>query len=99
MSAEYDNENGRYDGMCLPKDAPIDGSHSRHHSGRSTNLFCFSTLQTSLVSLATAALLLAMSLEAIVLAAAPPMDVPMIVTGNLALSYIITPFCITRTAS
>ena len=88
MSAEYDNENGRYDGMCLPKNIPIDNDHSRQYSGRSTNLFCFSQLQTSLASLATAALPLAMSLGAIVLAAVRPMDVPM--TGNLALSWIIS---------
>jgi hypothetical protein len=84
MSAEYDNENSRYDGMCLPKDIPIDNCHSRQHSGRSTNLFFFSQLQTNLASLATAALLLAMSLGAIVLAAVRPMDVPM--SGNFALS-------------
>jgi hypothetical protein len=86
MSAEYDNENSRYDGMCLPKDIAIDNYHSRQHSGRSTNLFCFSQLQTSLASLATAVLLLAMSLGAIVLAAVRPTGVPM--TGNFALWII-----------
>lgn len=90
MSAEYDNENGRYDGMCLPKDIAIDNSLSRQHSGRSTNLFCFSQLQTSLASLATAALLLAMSLGAIVLAAVRPTDAPM--TGNFTLFWIISSF-------